>query len=156
MPLKPCLDNQLIAGVLTGLLTVAVAPSIAALLWLNGQLAKRLMNYTKPKLLIIDGLGCLPFEDRSAHLFRQLCATSADGRAFAGGRLSCSGTTFVISFDLLMLAVLPFVCLIKALDPKLTCCRHTRLNGSAGAGFARRRVEFRRALPLNMGLCIRG
>ena len=35
-----------------------------------------------------------------------LCATSADGRAPSVGRLSYSGTTFVISFDVLMLAVI--------------------------------------------------
>ena len=38
----------------------------------DGQLADRLMFYTKPKLLIIDELGYLPFERRSAHLFFQL------------------------------------------------------------------------------------
>ena len=40
----------------------------------DGQLADRLMFYTKPKLLIIDELGYLPFERRSAHLFFQLVA----------------------------------------------------------------------------------
>jgi len=30
--------------------------------------------YTKPKLLVISELGCLPFERRSAHLFFQLVA----------------------------------------------------------------------------------
>src|SRR5213078_5024957 len=39
-----------------------------------GQLIDRLMFYTKPKLLIIDELGYLPFERRSAHLFFQLVA----------------------------------------------------------------------------------
>src|SRR6058998_4383482 len=37
----------------------------------EGQLADRLMFYAKPKLLIIDELGYLPFERRSAHLFFQ-------------------------------------------------------------------------------------
>ena len=32
------------------------------------------MFYSKPKLLIIDELGYLPFERRSAHLFFQLVA----------------------------------------------------------------------------------
>ena len=36
----------------------------------DGQLSDRLMCYTKPKLLIIDELGYLPFERRSAHLFQ--------------------------------------------------------------------------------------
>jgi DNA replication protein DnaC len=40
----------------------------------EGQLAERLTFYTKPKLLIIDELGYLPFERRSAHLFFQLVA----------------------------------------------------------------------------------
>jgi DNA replication protein DnaC len=40
----------------------------------DGQLAERLTYYTKPKLLIIDELGYLPFERRSAHLFFQLVA----------------------------------------------------------------------------------
>ena len=40
----------------------------------DGQLSDRLMFYAKPKLLIIDELGYLPFERRSAHLFFQLVA----------------------------------------------------------------------------------
>jgi DNA replication protein DnaC len=40
----------------------------------DGQLPERLTYYTKPKLLIIDELGYLPFERRSAHLFFQLVA----------------------------------------------------------------------------------
>ena len=40
----------------------------------DGQLADRLLFYTKPKLLVIDELGYLPFERRSAHLFFQLVA----------------------------------------------------------------------------------
>jgi DNA replication protein DnaC len=40
----------------------------------DGQLSDRLMFCTKPKLLIIDELGYLPFERRSAHLFFQLVA----------------------------------------------------------------------------------
>jgi DNA replication protein DnaC len=40
----------------------------------DGQLADRLMFFSKPKLLIIDELGYLPFERRSAHLFFQLVA----------------------------------------------------------------------------------
>jgi DNA replication protein DnaC len=40
----------------------------------EGQLADKLFFYTKPKLLIIDELGYLPFERRSAHLFFQLVA----------------------------------------------------------------------------------
>jgi DNA replication protein DnaC len=38
----------------------------------EGNLAERLTHYGKPKLLIVDELGYLPFERRSAHLFFQL------------------------------------------------------------------------------------
>ena len=40
----------------------------------EGQLADHLLFYSKPKLLLIDELGYLPFERRSAHLFFQLVA----------------------------------------------------------------------------------
>lgn len=38
----------------------------------DGQLNERLAFFAKPKLLLIDELGYLPFEKRSAHLFFQL------------------------------------------------------------------------------------
>lgn len=40
----------------------------------EGQLQDKLGFFTKPKLLVIDELGYLPFEKRSAHLFFQLVA----------------------------------------------------------------------------------
>jgi DNA replication protein DnaC len=40
----------------------------------EGQLNEKLAFYAKPKLLLIDELGYLPFEKRSAHLFFQLVA----------------------------------------------------------------------------------
>lgn len=40
----------------------------------EGQLAEKLLFYTKPKLLVVDELGYLPFERQSAHLFFQLVA----------------------------------------------------------------------------------
>jgi DNA replication protein DnaC len=40
----------------------------------EGQLADKLLYYSKPRLLVIDELGYLPFERRSAHLFFQLVA----------------------------------------------------------------------------------
>lgn len=40
----------------------------------EGQLADKLTFYAKPKLLVVDELGYLPFERRSAHLFFQLVA----------------------------------------------------------------------------------
>jgi len=41
---------------------------------LDNQLADKLAFFAKPKLLVIDELGYLPFEKRSAHLFFQLVA----------------------------------------------------------------------------------
>jgi DNA replication protein DnaC len=38
----------------------------------NGRLEERLTHYAKPKLLIVDGLGYLPFEPNAAHLFFHL------------------------------------------------------------------------------------
>ena len=38
----------------------------------DGDLGEKLAFYAKPKLLIVDELGYLPFERRSAHLFFQL------------------------------------------------------------------------------------
>ncbi len=38
----------------------------------DGRLEERLVFYAKPKLLIIDELGYLPFEPNAAHLFFQL------------------------------------------------------------------------------------
>jgi DNA replication protein DnaC len=38
----------------------------------EGNLAEKLTEYSKPRLLIIDELGYLPFERRAAHLFFQL------------------------------------------------------------------------------------
>ena len=40
----------------------------------EGKLAEQLAFFAKPKLLIVDELGYLPFERRSAHLFFQLVA----------------------------------------------------------------------------------
>lgn len=38
----------------------------------QGRLQERISDYGKPKLLIIDELGYLPFDPESAHLFSQL------------------------------------------------------------------------------------
>ena len=38
----------------------------------EGRLEDRLLHFSKPKLLIIDELGYLPFEPNAAHLFFQL------------------------------------------------------------------------------------
>jgi hypothetical protein len=38
----------------------------------DGRLDERLVHYAKPRLLIVDELGYLPFETNAAHLFFQL------------------------------------------------------------------------------------
>jgi DNA replication protein DnaC len=38
----------------------------------EGRLEEKLINYVKPRLLIVDELGYLPFERRAAHLFFHL------------------------------------------------------------------------------------
>ncbi len=38
----------------------------------EGNLEDRIMHYAKPKLLIVDELGYLPFDPKAAHLFFQL------------------------------------------------------------------------------------
>jgi DNA replication protein DnaC len=51
------------------------APSLVAQLakaYAEGRIEERLTHFTKPKLLIIDELGYLPFEPNAAHLFFQL------------------------------------------------------------------------------------
>jgi DNA replication protein DnaC len=53
----------------------APAPGLVAQLakaHAEGRLEERLMHYTKPKLLIVDEIGYLPFEPDAAHLFFQL------------------------------------------------------------------------------------
>ena len=57
--------------------SAALAASIALVAALakghaEGRLEERLAFYAKPKLLIIDELGYLPFERNAAHLFFQL------------------------------------------------------------------------------------
>jgi DNA replication protein DnaC len=39
---------------------------------IEGHLEERLVHFSKPKLLIVDELGYLPFEPDAAHLFFQL------------------------------------------------------------------------------------
>lgn len=51
------------------------APSLVAQLakaQAEGRIAERLVHFAKPKLLIVDELGYLPFETNAAHLFFQL------------------------------------------------------------------------------------
>src|SRR6266550_4701111 len=63
-------------AILTGY-TVLFAPAPALVAQLakahnEGRLEDRLTHFGKPKLLIVDELGYLPFEPRAAHLFFQL------------------------------------------------------------------------------------
>ncbi len=66
------------AGVETGhsVLFVSATTLLAALAKAeaDGQLKDKLNFFAKPKLLVLDELGYLPFEKRSAHLFFQLVA----------------------------------------------------------------------------------
>lgn len=48
----------------------------------DGMLHERLAFYAKPKLLIVDELGYLPFEKRSAHLFFQLVSRRYERGSF--------------------------------------------------------------------------
>ena len=50
--------------------TTLVAPLAKA--HSDGRLDVRLAHYAKPKLMIVDELGYLPFEPKAAHLFFQL------------------------------------------------------------------------------------
>jgi DNA replication protein DnaC len=63
-------------AILTGYTVLFVqAPSLVAQLakaHSEGRLEDRLLYFTKPKLLIIDEIGYLPFEPNAAHLFFQL------------------------------------------------------------------------------------
>src|SRR5436309_2584063 len=44
----------------------------------EGRLEERLAYFAKPKLLIVDGLGYLPFEPNAAHLFFQLVSRRSE------------------------------------------------------------------------------
>ena len=52
--------------------TAAALVASLAKAHLTGRLEEQLLNYTKPKLLIVDELGYLPLEVDAAHLFFQL------------------------------------------------------------------------------------
>ena len=48
----------------------------------EGRLEERLTHYVKPKLLIIDELGYLPFEPDAAYLFFQLVSRRSSGAPY--------------------------------------------------------------------------
>jgi DNA replication protein DnaC len=56
----------------------------------EGRLEDRLIHFGKPKLLIIDELGYLPFEPNTAHLFFQLVSRRYE-RQQPGGLLKNPG-----------------------------------------------------------------
>ena len=63
----------------------------------DGRLEERLTHYAKPKLLIIDELGYLPFEPNAAHLFFQLVSRRYERGRHAGdlqSRVGEWGTVF--------------------------------------------------------------
>lgn len=60
----------------------------------DGKLDERLVHYSKPKLLIIDEVGYLPFEKRSAHLFFQLVA-----KRYEKGSMLLTGNRPVSEWD---------------------------------------------------------
>jgi len=60
------LGHSVVFTTATGLLTVLSRAES------EGRLEEKLINYVKPRRLIVDELGYLPFERRAAHLFFQL------------------------------------------------------------------------------------
>jgi DNA replication protein DnaC len=60
------LGHSVLFTTATGLLTVLSKAES------EGRLDEKMINYIKPRLLIVDELGYLPFERRAAHLFFQL------------------------------------------------------------------------------------
>ena len=67
------------------------APALVAALaraHVDGRLEERLGFYAKPKLLIIDELGYLPFDPNAAHLFFQLVSSSSPGAPLPAARES--------------------------------------------------------------------
>jgi len=57
----------------------------------EGRLEERLAQFARPKLLIIDELGYLPFEPNAAHLFFQLAVTSEARSCLPATAASASG-----------------------------------------------------------------
>lgn len=60
----------------------------------DGRLDEKLVNFAKPKLLIIDEVGYLPFEKRAAHLFFQLVA-----KRYEKGSMLLTGNRPVSEWD---------------------------------------------------------
>jgi len=62
----------ILAGYTVLFVTAPVLVAALAKAHAEGRLEERLAHYAKPKLLIVDELGYLPFETSAAHLFFQL------------------------------------------------------------------------------------
>ena len=56
----------------------------------EGRLDERLAHFAKPKLLIIDELGYLPFEPDAAHLFFRLVSRGYERGAASPNGVRCS------------------------------------------------------------------
>ncbi|MFC3837438.1 IS21-like element helper ATPase IstB [Paracoccus rhizosphaerae] len=59
-------------AIVTGYTVLFVPATTLAKAHAEGRLEEKLSHYAKPKLLIVDELGYLPFEPDAAHLFFQL------------------------------------------------------------------------------------
>ncbi|HWG75579.1 MAG TPA: ATP-binding protein [Steroidobacteraceae bacterium] len=97
----------------------------------EGCLEEKLLHYGKPKLLVIDERGCLPFGPNAAHLFLQLVSrryergsipvTSNRSIAECGSVLinsTSSGDQFLVSFDVYRCGTFP----IAILEPSTETC----------------------------------
>ena len=76
-PSRSAIETSRVSGAVsyTHLFTSAAAlVANLAKAHVEGRLEDRLTQWAKPKLLIIDELGYLPFEPHAAHLFFQLVA----------------------------------------------------------------------------------
>ena len=60
----------------------------------DGRIEERLVHYAKPKLLIVDELGYLPFEPHAAHLFFQLVSRRYEKGAMPNRAVGEWGTVF--------------------------------------------------------------
>lgn len=73
----------------------------------RGRLEEELMSFSKPKLLIIDELGYLPFEPDAAHLFFQLvCRRYEKGSILITGNRTVSEWDVVFGDSVLATAIL--------------------------------------------------
>lgn len=73
----------------------------------RGRLEEELMYFSKPKLLIIDELGYLPFEPEAAHLFFQLvCRRYEKGSVLVTGNRPISEWNLIFGDSVMATAIL--------------------------------------------------